>query len=1083
MTADEDRTILLIGSGPIKIGQAAEFDYSGAQACRALQEEGARVVLVNSNPATIMTDPEMADKVYLEPINTEAISEIIRKENPDGVIAGLGGQTGLNVTAELAEEGILDEYDVDVMGTPLDTIYATEDRDLFKQRMEEIGEPVARSTTITLDEGESVTDLDEESLVDRVEAAVDEVGGLPVIARTTYTLGGSGSGVVDEMDELIERVRKGLRLSRNNEVLITESIEGWVELEYEVMRDADDSCIIICNMENIDPMGIHTGESTVVTPSQVIPDEGHQEMRDSALKVIRELGIEGGCNIQHAWRDDGTPGGEYRVVEVNPRVSRSSALASKATGYPIARVTAKVALGKRLHEIDNEITGETTAAFEPAIDYVVTKVPRWPIDKFRDTEFELSTAMKSTGEAMSIGRTFPESLLKALRSSEYNPAADFNEIDDAELETEYLEKPTPDRPYAMFEAFCRGYTVEEVVDITDIKEWYVERFKQVSDAAEAARNGDYETAAQAGFTDQEITALAGGEFNDTHVSWLPADLDDDGGDEPEVEAATDGSGVTVDTVETDTTDRDFKLVDTCAGEFEATTPYYYSTRDPVSGIDRNELQIDPDLESVVVVGGGPIRIGQGVEFDYCSVHAVRALEDLGIDAHVVNNNPETVSTDYDTSDGLFFEPVTAEEVADVIEATDADGVMVQFGGQTSVDIGHPLEQELQRRDLDCEIMGTSVDAMDLAEDRDRFNKLMDDLGISQAEGGSATSKEEALDLAHDIGYPVLVRPSYVLGGRAMDVVYNDEDLETYIEEAVRVSPDKPILVDEFLADAVELDVDAVADEDDVLIGGVMEHVETAGIHSGDSACMIPPRSQEIKDVMPRIREVVEDIADALNTVGLLNVQLAVRDGEVFVLEANPRSSRTVPFISKTAGVPIAKIAAKVMSGATLAELDVQEQIPEQVSVKEVVLPFDRLPGSDPRLGPEMKSTGEVMGTAGSFGKAYQKAQMAVGKPIPLEGTAIVDLPILGFEEHFDVRDFDDYEDTDAIIDAIQSGEVDLVLSRDRDVLEACVEETVTYFSTHESAEAALEAINSADQPLAVQAIDERPKTQREWGAE
>jgi len=1098
MTADEDRTILLIGSGPIKIGQAAEFDYSGAQACRALQEEGARVVLVNSNPATIMTDPEMADKVYLEPINTEAISEIIRKEDPDGVIAGLGGQTGLNVTAELAEEGVLDEYDVDVMGTPLDTIYATEDRDLFKQRMEDIGEPVPRSTTITLDEGESVTDLDEESLVDRVEAAVDEVGGLPVIARTTYTLGGSGSGVVDEMDELIERVRKGLRLSRNNEVLITESISGWVELEYEVMRDADDSCIIICNMENIDPMGIHTGESTVVTPSQVIPDEGHQEMRDSALKVIRDLGIQGGCNIQFAWHDDGTPGGEYRVVEVNPRVSRSSALASKATGYPIARVTAKVALGKRLHEIENEITGETTAAFEPAIDYVVTKVPRWPIDKFRDTEFELSTAMKSTGEAMSIGRTFPESLLKALRSSEYNPAADFNEIDDAELETEFLEKPTPDRPYAMFEAFCRGYTVEEVVDITDIKEWYVERFKEVADAADAAREGDYETAAQAGFTDQEITALAGGEFNDTHVSWLPADLDEDGGDEPEVEAATDGSGeaatpprkdggtvdgVTVDTVETDTTDRDFKLVDTCAGEFEATTPYYYSTRDPLSGIDRDELQIDPDLESVVVVGGGPIRIGQGVEFDYCSVHAVRALEDLGIDAHVVNNNPETVSTDYDTSDGLFFEPVTAEEVADVIEATDADGVMVQFGGQTSVDIGHPLEQELQRRDLDCEIMGTSVDAMDLAEDRDRFNKLMDELGISQAEGGSATSQEEALDLAHDIGYPVLVRPSYVLGGRAMDVVYNDEDLETYIEEAVRVSPDKPILVDEFLADAVELDVDAVADEDDVLIGGVMEHVETAGIHSGDSACMIPPRSQEIKDVMPRIREVVEDIADALDTVGLLNVQLAVRDGEVFVLEANPRSSRTVPFISKTAGVPIAKIAAKVMSGATLSELDVQEQIPRQVSVKEVVLPFDRLPGSDPRLGPEMKSTGEVMGTAGSFGKAYQKAQMAVGKAIPLEGTAIVDLPILGFEEHFDVQDFDDYEDTDAIIDAIQSGEVDLVLSRDRDVLEACVEETVTYFSTHESAEAALEAINSADQPLAVQAIDERPKTQREWGAE
>ncbi|MDS0278247.1 carbamoyl-phosphate synthase large subunit [Halomicroarcula sp. S1AR25-4] len=1081
MTEDEDRTILLIGSGPIKIGQAAEFDYSGAQACRALQEEGARVVLVNSNPATIMTDPEMADKVYLEPINTEAISEIIRKEDPDGVIAGLGGQTGLNVTAELAEEGVLEEYDVDVMGTPLDTIYATEDRDLFRQRMESIGEPVPRSTTISLDEDESVTDFDEDALEQRVQDAVDEVGGLPVIARTTYTLGGSGSGVVDEFDELIERVRKGLRLSRNGEVLITESISGWVELEYEVMRDADDSCIIICNMENIDPMGIHTGESTVVTPSQVIPDEGHQQMRDSALKVIRELGIEGGCNIQHAWRDDGTPGGEYRVVEVNPRVSRSSALASKATGYPIARVTAKVALGKRLHEIDNEITGETTAAFEPAIDYVVTKVPRWPIDKFRDTEFELSTAMKSTGEAMSIGRTFPESLLKALRSSEYNPAVDFNEVDDDELESEYLERPSPDRPYAIFEAFTRGYTVEEIVELTDIHEWYVERFQTVADAAEAAQQGDYETAAQAGFTDQEITALAGGEFNDTHVSWLPASLDADDGDETEVEAATDGSGVQIETVEDETTHRDYKLVDTCAGEFEATTPYYYSTRDPVSGIDRNELQIDPDVESVVVVGGGPIRIGQGVEFDYCSVHAVRALREMGIDAHVVNNNPETVSTDYDTSDGLFFEPVTAEEVADVVESTGADGVMVQFGGQTSVDIGEPLEAELDRRGLDCDILGTSVEAMDLAEDRDRFNKLMDELGIAQAEGGTATSKEEALELAHDIGYPVLVRPSYVLGGRAMDVVYNDDDLETYIEEAVRVSPDKPILVDEFLADAVELDVDAVADGEDVLIGGVMEHVETAGVHSGDSACMIPPRSQEIKDVMPRIREVTEDIADALDTVGLLNVQLAVRDGEVYVLEANPRSSRTVPFISKTTGVPIAKIAAQVMAGSTLDELDIDEQIPEQVSVKEVVLPFDRLPGSDPRLGPEMKSTGEVMGTAGSFGKAYQKAQMSVDKPIPLSGTAIVDLPILGFEEHFDTYDLDDFEDTEAVVEAIQNGEIDLVVSRDRDVLEACVEETVTYFSTIESGEAALEAINSDDQPLAVQAIDERPKTTREWG--
>ncbi|MFC7079594.1 carbamoyl-phosphate synthase large subunit [Halorussus caseinilyticus] len=1087
-TVGEGRTILLIGSGPIQIGQAAEFDYSGAQACRALQEEGARVVLVNSNPATIMTDPEMADEVYIEPITTEAIAEIVRKENPDGVIAGLGGQTGLNVTAELSEEGVLEEYDVDIMGTPLDTIYATEDRDLFRQRMEELGQPVARSTTISLDEDEEVSELTEDDLSERVEAAVEEVGGLPVIARTTYTLGGSGSGVVSEMDELLVRVRKGLRLSRNSEVLITESISGWVELEYEVMRDAGDSCIIICNMENIDPMGIHTGESTVVTPSQVIPDDGHQEMRDAALEVIRDLGIQGGCNIQFAWRDDGTPGGEYRVVEVNPRVSRSSALASKATGYPIARVTAKVALGKRLHEIENEITGQTTAAFEPAIDYVVTKVPRWPKDKFGDVDFELGTAMKSTGEAMAIGRTFEESLLKALRSSEYDPDVDWADVDDETLDADYLETPTPDRPYAMFEAFERGYTVEEVVDLTGIEEWYVERFQNVAEAAVAAQEGEFEDAAERGFTDHEITAIAGGEFDDTHSSWLPAE---DAGDGKETSA--DGAGVTVKDVEASAPDRDFKQVDTCAGEFEASTPYYYSSRKPGAGLGRDEVQVDRDVESVVVVGGGPIRIGQGVEFDYCSVHAVRALREQGIDAHVVNNNPETVSTDYDTSDGLFFEPITAEEVADVIETTNADGVMVQFGGQTSVDIGDPLEAEIERRGLDCEILGTAVEAMDLAEDRDRFNRLMADLGISQPEGGSATSEEEALELAHDIGYPVLVRPSYVLGGRAMDVVYDDDELVEYIEEAVRVSPDKPILVDDFLADAVELDVDAVADGEDVLIGGIMEHVETAGVHSGDSACMIPTRALD-DDTLGRVREVVEDIAVALDTVGLLNVQLAVQDGEVFVLEANPRSSRTVPFVSKATGVPIAKLAAKVMAGESLTELDVDEQVPEQVSVKEVVLPFDRLPGSDPRLGPEMKSTGEVMGTADTFGKAYDKAQDSTGKPIPDEGTALVDLTddfgeyfsTEQFADYFDVVTPEEYEDdadewADRAKQAVLDGDIDLIVSRHRDLLETAVEEEITYFSTEASAAAALEALAARDEPLDVEPVGDRVKQVREWG--
>ena len=1048
--SEEKRTILLIGSGPIRIGQAAEFDYSGAQACRALAEEGVRVVLVNSNPATIMTDPEMADEVYVEPITAEVIAEIIEKERPDGVIAGLGGQTGLNVTAELAEAGVLDEFDVDIMGTPLDTIYATEDRELFRDRMKALDEPVPSSVTI--------------ESVDEVEEAVAAVGGLPVIMRTTYTLGGSGSGVIGDMAELKEAVRRGLRLSRNNEVMLTESIAGWIELEYEVMRDADDSCIIICNMENIDPMGIHTGESIVVTPSQVIPDEAHQEMRWAALRVIRDLEIHGGCNIQFAWRDDGTPEGEYRVVEVNPRVSRSSALASKATGYPIARVTAKVALGKRLHEIDNEITGETTAAFEPAIDYVVTKVPRWPQDKFSNVDFTLGPAMKSTGEAMAIGRTFEESLLKALRSTEYTPATDLSQIDDSTLETRFLARPSPDRAFAIFEACNRGYEIDDIAAITGIHRWYLERYERISAASRAAAEGDFVTPAELGYTDADIANFA----------------------------RADGGDVDLDTVDAATPERSFKLVDTCAGEFAATTPYYYSARPRGDRLGRNEVRVNRDVESVVIVGAGPIRIGQGVEFDYCTVHAVRALRETGIEAHVVNNNPETVSTDYDTSDGLFFEPITAEEIADVIEVTNADGVMVQFGGQTSVNVGEPLAREIERRELECEILGTSIEAMDLAEDRDRFNALLDAHDIRQPAGGAATSEQEALELARELGYPVLVRPSYVLGGRAMEIVDSDADLRRFMNEAVRVSPDKPILIDEFLEGAIELDVDAVSDGTDVLIGGIMEHVETAGIHSGDSACMIPPRSLG-RDINRQVREVTEEIALALSTVGLLNVQLAVKGDDVYVIEANPRSSRTVPFVSKATGVPIAKIAARVMAGERLSEMDVAEQVPSQYSIKEVVLPFDRLQGSDPRLGPEMKSTGEVMGTADSVGMAYQKSQMAIGKPIPTGGTAVIDLKDSEFPDthtaegrelrrrfgqHFEILELRDEAD---FIEAIRSGDVDLIVSRRQEPLAVAVEEDVTYFSTLASAMQALEAIEASDDSLAVESLRKRPKMHEYWG--
>ncbi len=1042
-TREDLDKVLLIGSGPIVIGQAAEFDYSGSQACRAIREEGIEVVLVNSNPATIMTDPEIADEVYLEPLEPEYVERIIEKEQPDALISSLGGQTGLNVSAQLAEQGVLEEYDVELLGTSLETIHMSEDRQQFAEFLDDIDEDTARSMTV-----ESVDQVDE----------VIKKFGLPVIMRTTYTLGGSGSGVVRSREELEQKVEKGIELSMTDEVTVDESIEGWKEFEYEVIRDKNDTTITICNMENIDKMGIHTGESTVVTPSQTISDDVHQRMRSTGIRVIRDLGIIGGCNIQLAYNDATD---EIKVVEVNPRVSRSSALASKATGYPIARVTAKIAVGKTMDEIRNDITKETPASFEPTIDYVVTKIPRWPFDKFEGVDRTIGSAMKSTGEVMSIGRTFEESMKKALRSLDIVEP----EFDTDEEVQRYLETPTDIRMFACIEAFRREFTVDDVVEATDFDRWYVARLKKIADmeerlADEGATEDAVREAKRLGFTDREIAE---------HTGESLGDVEDSRGE------AT------------------YKMVDTCAAEFEAETPYYYSSWESVDEVK------DTKGDKVLIVGAGPIRIGQGVEFDYCTVHAVQALENEGVEAQIVNNNPETVSTDYDTSDKLFFDPLTLEDVVNIVENEDVDWVMTQFGGQTSVNLAVPIAEELERRSLDAAVVGTSPDSMDLAEDRDRFNELMDDIGVKQPEGGTGHSEEEALAIADDIGYPVLVRPSYVLGGRAMQVVWDEFELREYMEEAVRVSPDHPILVDEFLADAVELDIDAVSDGEDVLIGGIMEHIEAAGVHSGDSACVLPPQNVD-EERLDEARDAVRKIAKELEVEGLLNAQMAVQDGEVYILEANPRSSRTIPFVSKAVGVPLAKAAARAMMGTSLDEMPYEDEpYGDHVAVKEVVLPFDRLPGVSPTLSPEMKSTGEVMGVDYGFGRAFYKAELAAGNPLPDSGTVFVSVrdkdkddivdvarkfSDLGFslvategtqkhlKEHDVEADFIEkvHEASPNVVDLMKRDEVDLIVNtpdekRARedgvDIRREAVDRDVPYITTLRAAEAAVEAIESA----------------------
>ncbi len=931
------KKIMVIGSGPIVIGQAAEFDFSGTQACRSLREEGYTTVLVNSNPATIQTDTETADIVYIEPLNAETVARIAEKEKVDGILSGMGGQTALNICSELAENGTLDRLGITLLGTQPKAIALSEDRELFREMMIEIGEPIPKSKTV--------------HSVDEALQAAKEIGKYPVLVRPAYTLGGTGGGIAHDEEELANITGRGLIYSRIHQVLIEESVLGWKEFEYEVMRDAKDNCIIICNMENLDPMGIHTGESIVIAPAQTLSDEDHQRLRNATIKTIRALQIEGGCNIQFAF-DPATK--EYRVIEVNPRVSRSSALASKATGYPIARVAAKIAVGYDLDEIPNRITGKTYAAFEPTLDYIVMKIPRWPFDKFRTVDRTLGTQMKSTGEVMAIGRTIEEGLLKAIRS--------------LEIDQEYLERvnwteeqmrkelaiATDQRLFVIAEVIRQGMDVEEIARITNWDPFFLYKIKNILDM-EARMKGCSEVtpenmrrAKRLGFSDDVIAKLTGST-------------------EDEVRRKRKEAGILP----------TYKMVDTCAAEFKAETPYFYSTYET-----ENEARSSSN-KKVIIVGGGPIRIGQGIEFDYACVHGVMALQEEGVDAIIINNNPETVSTDYDISDRLYFEPLTLEDVLNIIENEDADGVVLQFGGQTAINLAMPLMKALEGKK--AKVLGTSPLDVDVAEDRKLFSALMDKLGVLQPRSGTGHSFEEVRTIASEIGYPVLVRPSYVIGGRAMEIVYNEEELRTYVATAVKVSKAHPILVDKYLSHAIEIDVDVVSDGVDTFIGGILEHIEEAGVHSGDATMSMPP--QTLSPLMiSKIVDITNKVAKGLNIRGLMNLQLAVKEGDVYMIEANPRASRTVPFVSKAMGVPLAKIATKVMLGRTLKELGcVGVARYDHVAVKASVFPFLKLPGVDSILGPEMRSTGEVMGIAPTFDAACYKALISAGLKLPAAG--------------------------------------------------------------------------------------------------
>ncbi|MCL2148627.1 MAG: carbamoyl-phosphate synthase large subunit [Methanomassiliicoccaceae archaeon] len=931
------KKLMVIGSGPIVIGQAAEFDFSGSQACRSLKEEGYSTVLVNSNPATIQTDPETADSVYIEPLQASVVARIIEREGVDGILSGMGGQTALNICSELADSGELERLGVSLLGTQPDAIAMSEDRELFKETMERIGEPVPLSRSVN-------------TIQEALEAAAF-IGKYPLLVRPAYTLGGTGGGIAYDERELVEICARGLAYSRIHQVLVEESVLGWKEYEYEVMRDSEDNCIIVCNMENLDAMGIHTGESIVCAPCLTLSDWDHERLKAASLKVIKALGINGGCNVQFAFNPEN---GEYRLIEVNPRVSRSSALASKATGYPIARVATKVALGYSLDEIPNSITGTTYAAFEPAIDYVVVKIPRWPFDKFRTVDRHLGTQMKSTGEIMSIGRTFEEAILKGLRSLEIGvKGLDGVDMTDEEIAAE-LDRATDRRIFAMGEALRRGWAPEKVADATKWDVFFVRKLANIVAMERRITEGPLSPgllgeAKRMGFSDEKIAELTG---------------------RPEQEIRAERRAAGIAPV--------YKMVDTCAGEHAAATPYFYSTYGASSEAGAGDAR-----EKVMIVGGGPIRIGQGIEFDYCCVHGVMALQEEGVRAVIINNNPETVSTDYDVSDCLYFDPITLEDVLGVIEAEGIDGVIVQYGGQTSVNLAVDLDRALAG--TKARVLGTSPDDMDVAEDRRRFSELMDDLGIRQPESGTGHSFEEARAIAESIGYPVIVRPSYVLGGRAMEIVYSTEELQTYVETAVKVSRNHPILVDRYLTEAVEVDVDVVSDGEDVYIGGIMEHIEYAGCHSGDATMVLPPFTLS-EGTIDGIVGITEKVARALRVKGLMNLQLAVKDGEIYMIEANPRASRTIPFISKATGVPLAKIGTKVMLGKTLKDFGLSGyQGIGHYAVKASVFPFLKLPGVDSILTPEMKSTGEVMGIDEDFDTAYYKALTAAGNKLPTGG--------------------------------------------------------------------------------------------------